>query len=101
MKPILTAALALAVAAPALAVEPDPERGRALAERWCVSCHVIEPDSPGGDAGPSFPHVVNGLGRNDDELRVWLAEPHYPMPSLDLSAIDIEDIVAHIATLRE
>ena len=99
MKMPMLGALALStLAAPAFA--EDANRGRELTLRWCVACHVVEEETPGGDAGPSFASVVNRLGRTDEELRVWLSDPHPPMPEMNLSSIEIDDIIAHIATLR-
>ena len=94
-------ALAAPAVAPAIVSAEDAERGKALSLRWCVACHVVEEETPGGDAGPAFASVVNQLGRSDDELRVWLSEPHPPMPDLNLSSIEIDDIIAYIASLRE
>ena len=88
--------LGAAVAAAPAAAEPDPERGRALAERWCVSCHVIGPDGPGADAGPAFPTLGD---RSETQLRGWLAEPHPPMPDLQLSGPDIDDLAAYIRSV--
>lgn len=89
--PVLAALplLAAAGAAPA----DEAERGRELALRWCAECHVVAPDVPGADAGPAFPTLS---GRSDEELRVWLSDPHPPMPNLELSGRDIEALIAHI-----
>ena len=87
-----------ALANPALAA--DAERGRELALRWCVACHVVDEKEPGGDAGPAFASVVNRLGRTEDELRGWLSDPHPPMPDMNLSAVEIDDILAYILSLR-
>ncbi len=92
--------LALTCAQPALAADPDAERGRELALRWCASCHVVDADAPGGDAGPAFATLVNRLGRTEEELRVWLSDPHPPMPEMNLSGVEIDDILAHILSLK-
>ncbi len=78
----------------------DPSRGQLLAERWCVGCHVIGPDTPGGDAGPAFPVVAARPGTSLDSLRHWLADPHPPMPDLHLSATEFDDLADYILTLR-
>jgi len=78
----------------------DPERGRLLAQRWCVGCHVIGPDTPGGDAGPALPTVARRLGTSFESLRNWLADPHPPMPDLKLSATEFDDIADYILSLK-
>ncbi len=81
------------LAAAGAAQAADPDRGRALAARWCVSCHVVAPDTPGADAGPAFETLGD---RTEDQLRLWIADPHPPMPDMQISGPDIDDIVAHI-----
>lgn len=92
------------MAVAALAVSPalagDAERGRELAEAWCVGCHVVAPDAPGGDAGPPFSEVASRPGENAAALRMWLADPHPPMPNLDLGVRDIEALAAYIESLE-
>ena len=99
MKMLMLGALALStLAAPAMA--EDANRGRELTLRWCVACHVVDEATQGGDAGPAFASLVNRMGRTDAELRVWLSAPHPPMPEMNLSSLEIDDIIAHLATLR-
>jgi cytochrome c len=87
------------IASGALAQPADPETGREIAERWCTSCHVVTPGGPGADAGPPLPELMRGGQRTADELRGWLAAPHPPMPDLDLTRQEIEDIVAYLESL--
>jgi len=98
---VCLAALAAALFAGSAAAQdptgPDPERGRALVERWCVGCHLIGPDGPGGDVGPAFKTVAES--RSEDALRAWISDPHPPMPKLDLSALAVDDIAAYIKSL--
>ena len=79
----------------------DPEVGRELAQRWCTSCHVVDHEGHGVDAGPALPALLGDRQRTEDELRGWLAAPHPPMPNFDLSRQEIEDIVAYLASLTE
>lgn len=94
------AGLALASGSAVLA-EPDTARGEALAKRWCVSCHVVGSDQPGGDAGPSFASVAERIGQTAGEIETWLAEPHPPMPDPGLGAPEYRDLAAYIMLLRE
>lgn len=95
---VLGIALVTSVATPALAA--DPVRGGALAERWCTACHVVADDVPGGTLGPAFSGIVPLRGRDEASLKVWLAAPHEPMPDFNLSAREINDIVAYILSLN-
>ena len=92
--PVLLAGLAAALAAPSAA---DAERGAELARRWCTPCHVVAPDEAGGDAGPSF--MAMRAGRTEPGLRAWLFQPHPPMPDLNLTADEIDAILAYIRAL--
>ncbi|MCL5777453.1 cytochrome c [Limibaculum sp. FT325] len=89
--------LALAAGAPAMAQEPDIGRGRELAVRWCSDCHLVGADAPGGDAGPAFATLARQ--RSDEGLRAWIAEPHPPMPQMDISARAVDEISAYIRSL--
>jgi cytochrome c len=97
---VLASVAAALLTGPALAQdprEPSPERGREMVERWCVDCHLIGPDGPGGDAGPSFQAVAET--RSEEALRAWISDPHPPMPKLDISANAVDDIAAYISSL--
>jgi cytochrome c len=94
------AVIVMCVVDPARA-QGDPEVGRELAQRWCTSCHVVDREGHGADAGPALPTLLGDGRRTEDELRGWLAAPHPPMPNFDLSRQEIEDIVAYLASLTE
>ncbi len=99
---IAAVGLALAAAA-ALAADPAAEnvaRGERLARQWCTGCHLVGPGVAGGDAGPPFARVANDPSKTDATLRTWLADPHPPMPKLDLTRRGIDAIVAYIRTLK-
>ncbi len=95
-RPALLAALGAVLPLAVQAADPDPERGRALAQRWCVSCHVVDEDGSGADAGPAFASMGD---RSDAQLRGWLSAPHPAMPHLDLSGPDIDDLAAYIRAI--
>lgn len=79
----------------------DAERGRLLAERWCVECHVVSPGTPGGDLAPSFASVANREGGEAEIVRAWLVDPHPPMPNMSLTMAEIDDLVAYVMSLRD
>lgn len=92
MLEVLTAAFVL-IAAPALA--GDPVEGRAIAQRWCSSCHGAS------DAAPPLETAVNRGDRTTATLHAWLTDPHPPMPNLALSRAEIDNLVAYLETLRK
>lgn len=65
----------------------DAVLGRALAERWCTSCHTA--GSRGSDVAPPLAQLLRG----------WLAVPHPPMRGIELSRQQIEDIIAYLRAL--
>jgi len=79
----------------------DVERGRALSLRWCVSCHVVAPDTIGGDAGPAFAGLASRPGQTEQAFRNWLADPHPPMPDLGLAVTEFDDIASYIVSLKQ
>lgn len=100
----LTAALMLAVPlsltlAPAFA-QGDAEEGRRIARQWCAACHIVGPDSRGGDAAPPFIALANDPRKTEAYLKNWIRNPHPPMPNFNLSRRDIDDLVAYIGALR-
>ena len=91
----------LASATTAGALAGDVERGRSLAERWCIECHVIGPAIPGGEIGPSFATVANDGGKQADVVSAWLVDPHPPMPNMSLTMAEIDDLATYIMSLRK
>jgi mono/diheme cytochrome c family protein len=78
----------------------DADAGRRLARQWCVECHVVEPtQESASDAAPPFESIALDPSKTPEGLRTWLADPHPPMPNLQLSTGEIEDILAYIQSL--
>jgi cytochrome c len=78
----------------------DPDAGADVALRWCTSCHLIRPSAtaPVPQGPPTFTAMARE--RTPDALRGFLARPHAPMPPIDLSRADIDNLIAYIETLR-
>ena len=94
MRPVLAAAILLA--APALA--DGVAEGRALAERWCATCHAID-DRQGSDAAPPFAMLAKL--RDDAALAGWMAAPpHGAMPDPGLSRDQLDALLAYMRSLR-
>ena len=99
LKLLVWALTILVPLAPALAA--DSANGARLADRLCVSCHVPGTAAKAGtDAGPPFAQVAADPTLTEQRLRGWLADPHPPMPNLNLSRAEIEDLIAHIRSLK-
>lgn len=92
---------------------PDPARGKeAIAHYQCIACHEIPGvEGPRGGAGPSLAHfashpTIAGTAQNTHaNLARWITDPHSvkpatPMPSLNVSAQDAEDIASYLETLK-
>ncbi len=102
MRPTAVFAFLAAVAlAPHAVLAADAASGAVLAGRWCASCHAT---GTGGatapDAGPPFAAIAADPAYDDARLRGWLSDPHPPMPNLNLTRAEIEDLIAHIRTLK-
>ena len=77
----------------------DAMAGKLVAARWCSSCHTTSAVK-GGDVAPPFEQLATRPGFNPDALRGFLANPHPPMRSLDLTRIEIDNLIAYLETLR-
>jgi mono/diheme cytochrome c family protein len=77
----------------------DPEVGRAIAQRWCSNCHVVDAEAGGSDAAPAFAAIAANPTRTGDHLRAFLANPQFPMPNPQLTRREIEHVVAYVASL--
>ena len=76
----------------------DPVQGKATAERWCNTCHVVASGGRGSDVAPNFAAIARN--RDDAYLRGFLTNPHPPMPRFELSRQDIEDLISYFSALR-
>ena len=92
--------LQLSTAAPAQAA--DAKEGETLAGRWCVSCHDIgRSEKPtASDTAPTFDSIARRKDLNRVHLEAWLGHPHPPMPNLNLTRTEIDNLVAYIESLR-
>jgi len=101
---IFAAALAIALLLPAFqpayALE-NPAKGKALAEQWCSSCHLVTPDQTSAKAdAPPFMTIAKRSDKELERLSVFLIDPHPKMPNFNLSRQQITDILGYIRTLR-
>ena len=80
----------------------DADQGRAIAERWCSSCHVVgrEQKSASNDQAPPFAAIANRPDFDAGRLALLLLSPHPNMPKLALSRLQIADLTAYMLTLK-
>ena len=97
---ILTGLLASSGAAFA---QGDPEAGRALAQRWCSSCHMIDAGQGAASATgvPTFTGIARMPSTTALSLNAILRTPHVRMPDLQLSNPEIADLSAYILDLKQ
>jgi len=87
-----------AFGAPAWAADAD--NGKRLAQRWCASCHIVEPNQQQASAdAPPFAGISRVPGFSAQRVAFFLLDPHPKMPAMALSRRDAEDIAAYIAVL--
>lgn len=84
--------------------KPDPEKGRALADRVCIACHVVSKPAAVSTIPadvPSFSAIANKPGQSMESIAGRIVIPHPPMPAISLSREEIANVVAYIMTLRD
>lgn len=103
--PTVAVAIAL-LAAPTVSAEekapPSADKGYALAQRLCQSCHLIE-DKAGVTVPadvPTFRGIANRPGQTAQRITNVLIQPHAPMPDVRLTSAEILDVIAYLDTLR-
>jgi mono/diheme cytochrome c family protein len=84
-----------------VAMAADSANGLRLSRQWCASCHLVEPGGVARDAAPPFAEVANDPATTPARLRAWLADPHPPMPGLDLANQQEDDIIAYLMSLKK
>lgn len=88
---------------PASAQPVDIKHGRALAEVWCVNCHVIDREQttavPAGP--PPFPMLADDPEATSQRLAGFIRMPHPPMPDLSLTNAEVANLVGYIQSLKE
>lgn len=81
----------------------DPERGRALARRFCGSCHLVSPAQRGPvpDGVPTFMAIAARPGLDAKAIEAALIQPPHPlMPDPPLDNRQREDVAAYILSLK-
>ena len=80
----------------------DAEAGKRIADRWGAACHIISDGTVdsravrGTDAAPTLASIARDPNRGPNWLRQWLTFPHPPMPDLNLSRSETDDVIAYL-----
>ena len=87
---------------PVAAAGQEIDRGRALAERWCANCHVVDRSAPTGKADglPTLPGIAAKPTTTAASLHGLLSRSHGRMPDFSLGEQDQKDLIAYILSLR-
>ena len=97
---MLTGAVVAAAAAP-VSTAGDAPTGEQIAKRWCAGCHLVSPDQKTANADvPSFMEIARRPAGDMTRLKGFLADPHPPMPNLNLTRAEIDNVLAYISSLK-
>ncbi|MEM7779675.1 MAG: hypothetical protein AAF697_04685 [Pseudomonadota bacterium] len=75
----------------------------AFIEAACGGCHGLGPNVPSPNpAAPSFEHVANTRGLDQETLAAWLSDAHnYPeVMDFDLTPERVDEVAAYMITLK-
>lgn len=88
-------------------------KGRRIFEQTaCINCHAVSGTAANGLFGPDLTHlmsrdtIASGAAKNTPEnLKLWIRSPDSIkpgslMPAMNLSAQDLDDLIAYLETLR-
>jgi cytochrome c len=80
----------------------NPQTGHQLAARLCANCHVVNGTPPPAVSTdvPSFSSIASRPDATPERIAGRIIIPHPAMPGISLTAMEIRDIVAYIASLR-
>ncbi|MBT3532383.1 MAG: cytochrome c [Rhodospirillaceae bacterium] len=79
----------------------DATAGHKLAAMWCSQCHVIDAGQKmASDAAPPFIDIANDPAKSSSYIAAWLADPHPPMPKMNLTKGEIDNIAAYFEKLK-
>jgi mono/diheme cytochrome c family protein len=82
----------------------DVASGQKLARTFCVTCHTVAPGVGPAQATagiPSFMAVADKPDQSADKIKAALLAPHPPMPQMQLTVHELENLAAYILSLKE
>ena len=98
---LLAGSCALAILQASSAGAADASHGKAIAERWCATCHRVERNPKSAtDQPPPFASIAELPDFDANRLALLLLRPHPSMPNLMLSRAEISDLSEYIKSLK-
>lgn len=98
---LAVAILVLSLQAASAYAAGNAAAGKALAERWCASCHLVAPEQATATTeAPPFQSIARRSSGDLGALAAFLADPHPPMPQMSLTRQEIKDLLAYISSLK-
>jgi mono/diheme cytochrome c family protein len=82
----------------------DVASGQKLARTFCVTCHVVAPGVGPAQmtAGiPTFMAVASKPDQSAAKIKGFLLNPHPPMPQMQLTVFELDNLAAYILSLTE
>ncbi len=76
------------------------DRGLAVVDEWCRSCHVRTQAKKSPDTAPLFQEITRRPGRNKAYLRAFMDEDHFPMTTFRLFDAEKDDVVEYLISLK-
>ena len=99
---ILGLLMAVAVANSVPSIAADVNHGEQVAQRWCVSCHLVAASQIQSTTGaPPFATIAGKPDFDVTRLTSFLLEPYPRMPNMSLTRAEAADIAAYIGSLRK
>jgi cytochrome c len=83
----------------------DIAGGLSTARTLCVNCHIVEPGVTSRDpmtAGiPSFEAIARKSGQTEAALKAFMLKPHAPMPQVQLTTYELDNLARYILSLKD
>jgi mono/diheme cytochrome c family protein len=99
---ILALLMVAAVVDSAPSIAADVNRGRQVARRWCVSCHLVAASQRQTTTeAPPFATIARKPDFDVNRLAAFLLEPYPRMPNMSLTRAEAADTAAYIGSLRK
>jgi len=82
---------------------PDPLQGKALAEKLCTNCHLVDgaQQQPANADVPSFHEIADREGQTAGAITARIIVPKHPMPTIPLTKAELANLATYILSLRD
>ena len=82
----------------------DVAAGQKLARTACVNCHFVAdgvgPSQPTAGV-PGFRAIASKPGQTGDKIKAAILSPHPPMPGVQLTVHELDNVAAYILSLKK